>query len=274
MIVAALTCVAAPGAWAQGDAAVSEAESESESESDAESVSEAEPTESEAEELVVTPAPAAAPPAAAAPAPPPAARVLAPAEQQPADDEGTVLLGSTIGCASGAALPLLGTTLGISIGICAIQEGTMAENPWGGCLIAFFGVLFGVVIGVPSALLYGPCSALGVLIGSSSHALLAGRSAWSAMLGALPGVIIGLIGSGGALAGLAMASDTGENLPLLNGQIPGVGWTIALASLALAVAAAPLGILGAVWLDIANRAPPPAPTTTRTRELRGPAMAF
>lgn len=230
-----------------------------------------EPAQPPADEVAPTPDEAAPAPDEVTPAPEDA-EPKAPEEVESTPD--TVLLGSAVGCGIGAAPPFLIAAAGGGITAFAWTVALNSNDGLGACVVALLGTIIGVGIAIVGTLLYGPCSAVGATVGAVTHALLQGRAPWSALLGALPGVALGVLGSVGAAATLVLATDDNVGFPLFGDNAQTVGWALIAVSLVVALAAGPIGIAGAVWLDEGNREPPPetdARTTTRIPELPAPA---
>ncbi|OGQ26207.1 MAG: hypothetical protein A2138_17945 [Deltaproteobacteria bacterium RBG_16_71_12] len=106
-------------------------------------------------------------------------------------------------------------------------------------MLLVIGVVYGGVIGAPGALLLGPCASCSAATGGVTMAALNDRDLWPVALGSLPGIALGLLGTGGVLWGIFAldgAADytlpvallgTGVGLSLLAGPATVVGISIA-----------------------------------------------
>lgn len=164
----------------------------------------------------------------------PAPKPKAPEQKAPKPDApvvgfgGDACWGSAWSCVGAGCLPGAGTALGAGILISTISAG-LAEGGCGGVLLVVIGAIYGIAIGAPSAILLGPCASCGAAVGGVTLAALNDRDLWPVVLGGLPGIGIGLLGSGGVIWGLvALDGANGDfTLPL---ALLGTGVGLALLS--------------------------------------------
>lgn len=178
--------------------------------------------------------------------------------EPPRDDDGDgeeesppglgVLLGSGAGYAVGGAVPACGLAAGGGVLTLSVMAAQDADTQCDALFIAIFGALIATAILAPSTLACGPCSSVGAAVGSGIGAASSGRELLWPILGALPGVMAGVAGSGMAMVGVLVAANTGEGF--VSGA-PGPGCAVAAAGLALAVLAGPIAIAGASFADVA-----------------------
>ncbi|MDP2344063.1 MAG: hypothetical protein Q8O67_24110 [Deltaproteobacteria bacterium] len=213
----------------------------------------------------------------ATPAPAPA---LPPAEPPPAEGKpaaepiatgfgGSVCRESALGCGLAGCLPAGGTALGGLILLTSISAG-LAEGGCGGIVLILVGAVYGVVIGVPSAILFGPCATCGAVSGGVIGAMTSDREVTPVLLGSIPGIAAALIGTGLIAAGLATFSDgqTDQTLP--------IGLLIAgTAVSALSGPATIAGIAVADGMEQEKKPPlPPAPAPKSPAPSSGPQVAM
>ncbi|MBI1944788.1 MAG: hypothetical protein HYS27_03780 [Deltaproteobacteria bacterium] len=152
---------------------------------------------------------------------------------------GDACWGSSMACVGGACLPGAATALGATILISTIGAG-VAEGGCGGVVLVILGTVYGIIIGAPGALLLGPCASCSAAAGGITMAALNDRDLLAVTLGSLPGIALGLLGSGGVLWGL-LALDgangdftvpvallaSGVGLALLSGPATIIGISVA-----------------------------------------------
>ncbi len=137
----------------------------------------------------------------------PAPKPKSPETKAPAPDApavgfgGDACWGSALSCLGGGCLPGAGTALGATILVSTISAG-IAEGGCGGVVLVILGAVYGIAIGAPSAILLGPCASCAAAGGGVTLAALNDRDIWPVVLGSLPGFALGLLGTGGVIAGL------------------------------------------------------------------------
>lgn len=151
---------------------------------------------------------------------------------------GDACWGSSMACVVGGCLPSAATALGATILISMISAG-VADGSCGGIVLVVLGVVYGGIIGAPGALLLGPCASCSAATGGVALAALNDRDLVPVMLGSLPGIALGVLGSGGVLWGLFALDGavdytlpvallgTGVGLALLSGPATVVGISVA-----------------------------------------------
>lgn len=194
----------------------------------------------------------------------PAPKPKAPEQKPPAPDApvigfgGDACWGSALSCVGGGCLPGAGTGLGGAILVSTISAG-MAEGGCGGVVLVLFGAIYGGIIGVPSAVLLGPCASCAATVGGATLAALNDRDITPVVLGSIPGMVIGLLGSGGVIWGLLALDGAGGD------------FTVPLALLgsgaALAFAAGPATVIG---IAVADGAAGPSTATDEKRPVPKP----
>lgn len=173
-----------------------------------------------------------------APKPKPPEKKPPPPEAPAIGFGGDACWGSATACVGGGCLPGAATALGATILISMISAG-VADGSCGGIVLVILGVVYGGIIGAPGALLLGPCASCSAAAGGVTMAALNDRDIVPVVLGSVPGMVLGLLGSGGVLWGLFALDGavdytvpvallgTGVGLALLSGPATVVGISIA-----------------------------------------------
>jgi hypothetical protein len=157
--------------------------------------------------------------------------------------------------------PFWGSTTGCALGGCGPGIGFAGGT---GALIAFLGApltgtcaALGVLVGAPAAIVLGPCASGSAAAGGLVGAVADDRDAVPIIIGALPGIAVGILGSAGTIWGLLeLGAANGETvLPV----------TILAISAAASLSAGPVSIAGIAIADTLA-----GPSESETREASGP----
>lgn len=160
-----------------------------------------------------------------------------------------VLFGSSIGYALGGALPALGFGAGGTVLFIAANAANETGDPCASAVYMIAGILVATLLVTPSAIACGPCTAMGAALGSGVGAAMSDRELSWPMLGALPGLVVGVAGSTLICGGLLFAANTGE--PFATGELAlGAGFAAALTGVGLALLAGPIAVAGATLADL------------------------
>jgi len=157
---------------------------------------------------------------------------------------------------------LLGLTCGVGAAACipiALVSGALA-----GCggtatmgSVSIF-ALFGGLSSITAQLVaLGPCGSCLAGVGGTAGALIGGRRWWVALLGALPGAAIGMIGSG-LVAGALFGVYSNNNRGVVPDPTTNRLWTlVAVPGAAAVLLSGPLAMGGATAADLWWGAPAP-----------------
>ena len=169
------------------------------------------------------------------PKPQPKPKTVAP-DKKTGGIEAGACWGSTTGCALGGCAPAVGTGVGAAIFLTFVNAGLAQGGGAAAACLSTVGLGGGIALGVPGVVLLGPCASLGAFAGGLVGAALEERPPVLVVLGGLPGLAVGLVGSLTAIWGLVVLFNTsGDYL---------VPATLLGASTALALAAGPITVAG------------------------------
>jgi len=159
-------------------------------------------------------------------------------------------IGACAGCGLCGALPDGVAVAGFAL-FFVFLDAAVQEGGCGGILLVILGTLYGLVPAYVASVVAGPLVPLGVAGGAAIGAVLADRSPWIPLLGALPGLALGTAGSA-----LALLSLFGGELQQTEGEP--VSWNpsdelalgLMVGGLAAALAGGPVALIGAVGADL------------------------
>ncbi len=169
---------------------------------------------------------------------------------------GDACWGSAVACVGGGCLPGAGTALGATILVSTISAG-ISEGGCGGVVLVILGTVYGIIIGAPAALLLGPCASCSAAAGGFTLAALNDRDTGPVMIGSIPGIALGLLGTGGVIWGLAALDGANGDFTIPAALLgAGVGLSLLSGPATIAGIAIADGMAGVSAEDPAKKARP------------------
>jgi len=158
-------------------------------------------------------------------------------------------IGAASGCVACGVLPDGVAAVGLGV-FFVFLDAAAGESACNACFLVGAGVLGGLLPAALASALAGPLVPLGAGLGAAAGALVTERRVWPSLLGALPGLLLGLAGSGLTLAFLTRATDPGETgaEPRFADQPMSV-WLLAAGMLG-SISAGPVAAAGAAGADM------------------------
>lgn len=144
-----------------------------------------------------------------------------------------------------------GLLLGMGTLFTTLDATGMGDNCLEECVLAVFTaaiVTFGIVLGIAGVIALGPLAAIAVVATAAIGGAATGRNPVAAIVGGLPGVLLGVGGVVVAGVGLAGVTNTAGSLDFLDVSRPAQAllWT----GIGLAALAGPVALVGAVGADL------------------------